>query len=97
MSAVACLSRTPRARDVLVWSIRNRRRCVRLGRYPGWSAPHRRYRAGARAKRWARYYCDHCGKPEPFCILCAECEALCCTSCGRVECVCDDEVDEVQS
>jgi predicted Zn-ribbon and HTH transcriptional regulator len=32
--------------------------------------------------------CDHCGKPERFCVLCAECEQLCCTECARVECCC---------
>jgi hypothetical protein len=34
--------------------------------------------------------CDHCGAPEEFSILCADCEAICCSSCGRVECCCDD-------
>lgn len=32
--------------------------------------------------------CDHCGAPEPFGVLCAECEQLVCTDCGRVECCC---------
>ena len=32
--------------------------------------------------------CDHCGKPERFCVLCPDCEALACELCGRVECCC---------
>jgi hypothetical protein len=32
--------------------------------------------------------CDHCGKPEPFNVLCSACEELACTDCGRVECCC---------
>jgi hypothetical protein len=32
--------------------------------------------------------CDHCGKPERFCVLCPDCERSCCTVCGRVECLC---------
>jgi hypothetical protein len=33
--------------------------------------------------------CDHCGEPEAFNVLCPDCEQLCCTSCGRVECCCE--------
>lgn len=32
--------------------------------------------------------CDHCGKPEAFCVLCPDCEERACTSCGRVNCCC---------
>lgn len=32
--------------------------------------------------------CAHCGKPEPFCMLCPECEARACVHCGRVGCEC---------
>lgn len=40
--------------------------------------------------------CDHCGTPEEFSILCPDCEAICCTDCGRVECCCDDRPQLLQ-
>jgi hypothetical protein len=42
---------------------------------------------------------DHCGKPEPFRVLCGDCEQLVCTDCGRVECCCDEarRVDDVMA
>lgn len=39
-------------------------------------------------ERWLSQMCDHCGEPERFCVLCPDCEQLCCEDCGRVECVC---------
>ena len=36
--------------------------------------------------------CDHCGRPERFNVLCAACEQLACSDCGRVKCCCCIEV-----
>lgn len=32
------------------------------------------------------FFCDYCGKPEEFNVLCPECERLVCVECGRPEC-----------
>ena len=41
--------------------------------------------------------CDHCGEPEAFNVLCPACEELCCSECGRVECVCRPQRERVSA
>lgn len=35
--------------------------------------------------------CDHCGEPERFNVLCPNCEAVVCETCGCVVCCCEDD------
>jgi hypothetical protein len=37
-------------------------------------------------------FCDHCGKPEKYNVLCGDCEQLVtCFNCGRVKCICEEK------